>query len=75
MEVQKIWFDNKSIFLKTTDGIEKSMLLKWFPRLEKATSKQRNNFELSPFGIHWEEIDEDLSFEGFFKFQKEKAEV
>lgn len=75
MEVQKMWFDNKNIFLKTNEGIEKSMPLKWFPRLEKATPKQRNNFELSPFGIHWEEIDEDLSFEGFFKFQKERAEV
>ena len=75
MEVQKIWFYNKNIFLKTNDGIEKSMPLKWFPRLEKASSTQRNNFELSPFGIHWEEIDEDLSFEGFFKFQKESAEV
>ena len=75
MEVQKIWFDSSNIFLKTKKGIEKSMPLKWFPRLEKATSKQRGNYELSPYGIHWEEIDEDLSFEGFFKFQKEEAEV
>ncbi len=70
MEILKIWFDNKNIFLKTKKGIEKSMPLKWFPRLEKATEQQKRNFELSPFGIHWEEIDEDLSFEGFFKFKK-----
>ena len=35
----------------------------WYPRL-KATSKQRTNFELSPFGVHWPEVDEDLSVEG-----------
>ena len=75
MEVQKIWLDNKNIYLKTKDGTEKSMPLQWFPRLLHATQKQRNSFELSPFGIHWKELDEDLSFEGFFKYQKDKAGV
>ena len=37
-----------------------------FPRLRFATSEQRASFTLSHEGIHWEEIDEDLSFEGFF---------
>ena len=75
MEIQKVWFINEKIFIKTSEGIEKSMPLKWFPRLERATPEQRDKFELSPFGIHWEDIDEDLSFEGFFKFKKEKVEV
>ncbi|MCB0515469.1 MAG: DUF2442 domain-containing protein [Chitinophagales bacterium] len=75
MEVLKIWFDKENIFLKTKAGIEKSMPLKWFPKLQNATLKQRENFKLSPYGIHWEEIDEDLSFEGFFKFQKEEIEM
>ena len=75
MEIEKIWFDPEYIYLKTKEGIEKSMPLKWFPRLMNASQNQRENFELSPFGIHWEELDEDLSFEGFFKFQKEELEV
>ena len=75
MEIQKVWFINDKIFIKTSEGIEKSMPLKWFPRLEQATPEQRDNFELSPFGIHWEDIDEDLSFEGFFKFKKEKVSL
>ena len=75
MEIKKVWFINEKIFIKTSEGIEKSMPLKWFPRLEQATQEQRDNFELSPFGIHWEDIDEDLSFEGFFKFKKEKVEI
>ncbi len=34
------------------------------PRLAKGTPKQLNNLELSPFGIHWPDLDEDLSFRG-----------
>jgi hypothetical protein len=35
-------------------------------RLARATQTQRDNFELSPsgYGIHWPEIDEDLSIDG-----------
>jgi len=49
------------------------MLLFWFPKLENGNSMQLDNFESSPFGIHWSELDEDLSFEGFF--QKEGTVV
>lgn len=73
MEVHKIWFDKTRIYLETKTGEQKSMPLKWFPRLHKATKAQREDYELSPFGIHWEELDEDLSFEGFFKFRKEEV--
>jgi len=75
MEIAKIWFNDENIYLKTEEGVEKSMPLKWFPSLKNASKAQRENFELSPFGIHWKEIDEDLSFEGFFKYQKEDVKI
>jgi len=34
------------------------------PRLAKGTPEQLNHVELSPFGIHWPDLDEDLSFRG-----------
>ena len=34
------------------------------PRLAAGTPAQLNNIELSPFGIHWPDLDEDLSFRG-----------
>lgn len=71
IEVKKVWFQNDEIFIETVEGEKRSHPVKWFPRLEKATERQRQNFELSPFGIHWPELDEDLSFEGFFSFSKE----
>ena len=75
MDVPRIWFDQDHIYLKTTEGIEKSMPLEWFPKLAQATPKQREKYELSPFGVHWEILDEDLSFEGFFSFQKENIGI
>jgi hypothetical protein len=33
------------------------------PRLAKGTEAQLNRIELSPYGIHWPDLDEDLSFE------------
>ena len=38
--------------------------LAWFTRLVNATSEQLAAFELSPRGIHWDDLDEDISIEG-----------
>ena len=37
------------------------------PRLAKGTPAQLARIELSPFGIHWPDLDEDLSFRGLFE--------
>lgn len=37
------------------------------PRLARGTIRQLNHIELSPFGIHWPDLDEDLSFRGLLK--------
>jgi len=37
------------------------------PRLSRGTRRQRCNIELSPFGLHWPDLDEDLSFRGLFE--------
>lgn len=44
----------------------------WFPRLESATPSQRANWELigSGVGIHWPDIDEDLSVAGLLRGTK-----
>jgi hypothetical protein len=48
------------------DGRELSVPLAWFPRLLHATAEQREHWELigSGQGIHWPELDEDISVEG-----------
>ena len=48
------------------DGRRVSAPLAWFPRLLHATEEQRHNYELlgEGVGIHWPDIDEDLSVGG-----------
>jgi hypothetical protein len=50
------------------DGREVSAPLAWFPRLLNASERQRNNWRLigGGIGIHWPEIDEDISVECLF---------
>ena len=68
-----IWFDTQRIFAELQDGRVVGLPLSWFPRLEKANDKQRKGFEFWNDGawIHWEELDEDLSANGFLNFSKE----
>ncbi len=39
----------------------------WYARLANATPEQLQNYELWAFGIHWEDLDEDLSIEGMLQ--------
>jgi len=51
------------------DGRRIAVPLAWFPRLLHATPKERSKFEIlgGGIGIHWPEIDEDLSVEGLLR--------
>ena len=62
----KVWIDDTNVYHLTKDGKERYLPFSKYERLAKATSKQRASYEVSPFGIRWEEIDEDLSFAGFW---------
>ncbi|MBN1901616.1 DUF2442 domain-containing protein [Candidatus Sumerlaeota bacterium] len=55
-----------TLSLDLIDGRTISVPLEWFPRLVHATIKERNNWRLigKNEGIHWEDIDEDISIEG-----------
>jgi hypothetical protein len=73
MEATKIWFDETFIYVETRENAIGKMPLEWFPRLQNATSFDLEKYELWADGswIHWEEIGEDLSVEGFFTFKKD----
>ena len=63
--VNKLWFDAERIFIEKINGEVSSQPMRFFPRLRKATNIQREEWTESVFGIHWENIDEDISFESF----------
>ena len=71
MKIKKVWFDNENIYIKTDIGHIIGNPLAWFPSLLNATKAQRDNFRIGKTGsgIHWEELDEDLSLEGFFTYK------
>lgn len=57
-------FDDDSFWVDLADGRTLGVPLAWFPRLLHATPEDREKVELSPDGLHWEEIDEDISIAG-----------
>lgn len=52
------------LIVRLADGRTISTPLVWYRPLLQATPAQRANFEVSPTGIHWPELDEDLSIAG-----------
>lgn len=74
-QVKKVWISKDSIHLLLNDGREATELFNNYQRLKYATPTQRKAYTLSHFGIHWEALDEDLSFDGFFKDKKQPSEI
>lgn len=57
-------FDDDCMWVDLEDGRTIGIPLAWFPRLLHATPAQREAYELSRLGLHWEELDEDISVTG-----------
>ncbi len=55
--------------VRLMDGRTISVPLAWYPRLLHATAEQRQNWEIAGggYGIHWPDVDEDLSTEGLLR--------
>jgi Protein of unknown function (DUF2442) len=57
------------LVVRLMDGRTISVPLAWYPRLLHATTEQRKNWEIAGggYGIHWPDVDEDLSTEGLLR--------
>lgn len=65
MVLTKIWFADNRIYGETDDGRTLFQSLLYYKRLLTASDEQRKNYRMGRMGIHWEELDEDVSFESF----------
>jgi len=65
-EIDTLWFENDKIFVRTKEGKVLWQSLLWYHRLLYASDSQRSSFRASYSGIHWPEVDEDMSYESFF---------
>ena len=63
----EVKFDDDTMWVSLNDGRTLGVPLAWFPRLLLAKPPDREKFELSPGGIHWDELDEDISIAGLLE--------
>ena len=75
-KASKVWFDDDNMWVALNDGRQLSIPLAYFPRLLNAAPEQRDNYEISGggIGIHWDEIDEDISVPGLLMGTKDLME-
>ena len=63
--ITKIWFDGQWLYGLGDDGMTYRQSLLWYPKLMAAGAEERKGYEISTIGIHWHNLDEDVSFESF----------
>jgi hypothetical protein len=64
ISAKAVRFDEYNMWVELNDARTLGVPLAWFPKLMHATPEARTHFELSARGIHWDELDEDISVEG-----------
>jgi hypothetical protein len=57
-------FDESTMWVDLTDGRTLGVPLAWFPRLLRASPDARQRVEISRLGLHWDELNEDISIAG-----------
>ena len=67
--VAGVSFSDDSLAVRLMDGRTIAVPLVWFPRLLDATAAQLANWQIcgGGYGIHWPDLDEDLSTEGLLR--------
>jgi hypothetical protein len=67
--VAEVEFTEDALSVRLMDGRTIIVPLVWYPRLLNATEEQRRNWRISGggYGIHWPDVDEDLSTEGLLR--------
>ncbi len=66
-------FDADMFWVGISDGRTLGVPLFWYPRLLHASPMQRETVEFSTRGLHWDEIDEDISLEGLLAGRRDQT--
>ena len=64
VRANSVRFDEDSFWIELSDGRTLGVPLAWFPRLLRGSQAQREQVVISTRGLHWEDLDEDISIEG-----------
>jgi hypothetical protein len=70
--VTTVFVTNDTLSVDLEDGRTISVPIGWYPRLAYGTAAERANYEISGagYGIHWPDLDEDISVEGLLLGRK-----
>ena len=73
ISAESVGFDDDAMWVTLADGRVIGVPLAWFPRLLHASPADRAAVEISPFGLHWEALDEDISVAGLLAGRGDQA--
>lgn len=65
MKITKIWFEGDYLYGKDEGGKIYRQSLLWYKNLRRASDEERAKYTFGYDGIHWRNLDEDVSFESF----------
>ncbi len=64
VEAVRVSFDEERMSVVLSDGRTLGIPLAWFPKLLHARPEQRRQVTISTRGLHWEDLNEDISIAG-----------
>lgn len=64
-DMKIVWFDKEYIYAELEKGCIMKQSLLWYPALLNASDEEKNNYTIGYDGIHWRQLDTDISFESF----------
>lgn len=69
MTAKHVWFEDSKLVVLLSDGREIAVPIDWFPKLRDASETARNNWRFigNGQGIHWPDLDEDISVGGLLR--------
>ena len=67
ISAESVRFEDDMMWVALSDGRTIGVPLAWFPRLLHASPEQREAVEISPYGLHWQAVDEDISVAGLLR--------
>ena len=73
ISAESVRFDDDAMWVTLVDGRVIGVPLAWFPRLLHASPVDRAAVEISPYGLHWDALDEDISIAGLLAGRGDQA--
>lgn len=73
VKANEVRCDEDSLWVALSDGRTLTVPLVWFPRLLNASPAQRDAVRISTRGLHWDELDEDISVEGLLAGRRDQT--